>query len=367
MQACPYTRGQVTRAGEALRADPPDEVAVERAMPVISAWRSAHAYPLNTFQATLRKRLQAIGLTTGEAPVGQRLKRLASIETKLRRFPGMELARMQDIAGLRAVVPGIGKLRLLRALYDESPRFTHELRTQHDYVASPKDDGYRSMHLVYRYQNPRAPDYNGLHVELQLRTQLQHAWATAVETVDTFTGQAIKAGRPTQRWGHFFQLASAAFAHSEKQPPSTLFQRESIQEIRQQLCDVEMELQVVDKMRGFSVAAHNIHRRGKSADYHLVVLDFSTYRLTTRSYSTEELERAVADYAEAEMRTMNGEPIDAVLVAGGGVQQLRRTYPNYFLDASMFVKQIELICRKLRRPSAPSLGRGRPPPPRKRL
>jgi len=270
----------------------------------------------------------------------------------------MDLARMQDIAGLRAVVPTITKLRALRALYDESPKFTHELRTQHDYVLQPKDDGYRSIHLVYRYNNARVPAYNGLHVELQLRTQLQHAWATAVETVDTFTDQAIKAGRPAQLWGEFFQLASAVFALVEKQPLSALHAHRTEEDIRQRLCDIEQQLNIVDRMKGFSVAANHIHGRG-SAEYHLVILNFELRRLTIQPYAADELQKATEDYALAELRTLNGEPIDAVLVAGGGVQQLRRAYPNYFADASMFVQLIERVCRKARRAPPPApLGRG---------
>ncbi len=47
---------------------------------------------------------------------------------------------------------------------------------------------------------------------------MQHAWATAVETVDVFENLAIKAGRPTPLWREFFLLASAAFSALEKSP-----------------------------------------------------------------------------------------------------------------------------------------------------
>lgn len=160
-----YSRRQVKLAGESLRAVPIVSEDVYRALPIISNWRAAHAYPLNTFQATLRKKLNALGLHGQEVVVGQRLKRLPSIAAKLDRFHTMALDRMQDIAGLRAVLPGVKKLQLLAHSYYDASRFTHELRQVHDYVAAPKPDGYRSIHLVYRYNNPRAPAYEGLHVE----------------------------------------------------------------------------------------------------------------------------------------------------------------------------------------------------------
>ncbi|MBN5012514.1 RelA/SpoT domain-containing protein [Stenotrophomonas maltophilia] len=340
-----FTKGQVDRAGNALRQDPLDPAAVAAAMPIITNWRSAHAYPLNTFQATLRKKLKALGLDAKSAPVGQRLKRLPSIAGKLRRFDSMALSRMQDIAGLRAVVPTPAALRSIRRAYVDNTNFPHQLRSQHDYVQDPKDDGYRSIHLIYRYQNTKAPAYDGLHVELQLRTHLQHAWATAVETVDTFANQAIKAGRPTPQWAEFFLLASAAFAAIEGTPMPLALRGVPFAEIVDRLREVEAALKVILKLRGFSVAAGKIQRIGRSlSTYHLVVLDTERFDLHIESFAASELANATAAYADVEVRTASGEPLDAVLVAGGSVEQLRRTYPNYFLDASVFVKRIAALC-----------------------
>jgi len=327
------------------------------ALPIVSNWRAAHAYPLNTFQATLRKKLNALDLRGNEVVVGQRLKRLPSISGKLRRFDTMALDRMQDIAGLRAVVPTMSKLRQLRTSYETGSRFTHELRSVHDYVATPKVDGYRSIHLVYRYDNPKAPSYEGLHVELQLRTQIQHAWATAVETVDTFANQAIKAGRAEPKWAEFFSLASAAFALGEKTPTPVRYAGLSQDDIHEALHEAERHLRVLVRLRGFSVAADKIHARGRSnSSYHLVVLNTRDRTLNIKSFSTEELEEATEAYTDAEARAADGEPLDAVLVAGGGVTQLRKTYPNYFLDASVFLDRLERICGKYRTPT-PKKGR----------
>lgn len=348
-----YSRKQVERAGNALREEPVIAANVRAAMPIITNWRAAHAYPLNTFQATLRMKLKALALDAKSAPVGQRLKRLPSIASKLRRFDGMALSRMQDIAGLRAVVPTPAALAAITCSYTESTRFPHELRTVHDYVADPKEDGYRSVHLVYRYQNPRAPEYNGLHVELQLRTRLQHAWATAVETVDIFANSAIKAGRPTPMWREFFLLASAAFATSEGTPLPAALRGESQDGIVRRLAHVEAELNVLVKLRGFSVAADKIQQSGRSSSaYHLVILNTERFILTIKSFPEREIDKATAAYAEAEARTAAGEPIDAVLVAGGGVEQLRKTYPNYFLDATVFVKRVSSLCKRPIGPSA---------------
>ncbi|MBL9198148.1 RelA/SpoT domain-containing protein [Xanthomonas fragariae] len=187
-----YTKGQVRLAGDALREKHLQPDAFAEALSVITNWRAAHAYPLNTFQSTLRKKLAGLGMPVPKSVVGQRLKRLPSIASKLQRFDTMSLDRMQDIAGLRAVVSSNRRLKALRDAYEHGSKFSHELRNIHDYVATPKEDGYRSVHIVYRYENTKVPQYNGLHVEMQFRTQVQHAWATAVETVDTFLTRQSK-------------------------------------------------------------------------------------------------------------------------------------------------------------------------------
>lgn len=338
-----YSRGRVDRAGEALRREPSDADELALEMPVITNWRAAHAYPLNTFQATLRDKLNSLGSSSRGALVGQRLKRLPSIEQKLRRFPQMQLARMQDIAGLRAVVPSIIALRKLQSSYLNA-RFLHELRGQHDYLDGPKDDGYRSIHLIYRYRKKGVSPYDGLHVELQLRTRLQHSWATAVETVDMFANQAIKQGNASPEWSQFFKIASAAFALRERCNVPAEFAHLSENEVRAHLIAAEKRIGGLVRLRGFAVAANHIHRQGASnAAYHLVILNMEKRSLTIKPFPRDRLDEATIQYADAEKLAAEGAPLDPVLVAGGNVQNLRKAYPNYFLDATSFVENIAEI------------------------
>ncbi|MBD9481164.1 RelA/SpoT domain-containing protein [Pseudoxanthomonas sp. PXM02] len=335
-----YAKPDVRRAGECLiaRKATPEERA--HATSVMTNWRASHGYVLNTFQSTLRNKLRYLDKT---AIVGQRLKRAPSIVAKLSRFNTMKLHQMQDIAGLRAIVETNAKLKRLHDNYRDS-RFIHELIKTHDYVSNPKPDGYRSIHLVYRYQNPKAPVYDGLFVELQLRTRLQHAWATAVETVDAFLGQKIKAGEPSQDWAEFFLLASAAFAHSEKMPLPEKFRNIAPKTLLSLLRKSEKKLDVLLKLRGFSVAADKIFRDGlASASYHLITLNSAARTLTISSFPLADQDLANKAYAELEERAFNGEPLDPVLVTGGRVDGLRKAYPNYFLDTQSFVKILERI------------------------
>lgn len=346
-----YTRGQVNKAGDIIRAawavteEPATATGVNPddffwAYEVLGNWRACHNYPINTFQATLRSRLKGIDR---KATVAQRLKRLPSIIGKLVRFPHMELSRMQDIGGLRAILESVPKVRKLEQLYLES-NFRHQLVTPHkDYIQHPKPDGYRGIHLVYKYRNELEPAYDGLQLELQLRTRLQHAWATAVETMGTFLGQALKSGQGEAQWRAFFEVSGAAIALLEKCPPVPGYESLSEAETFRRVAEAEAKLRVLEKLRGFSVAADSIQKGKGQGAYHLVVLDSANKSVTLTPYPTARLDEANAAYSRVEKRTQAGEPIEAVLVAAGPVEALKKAYPNYFLDTHQFIRQIERV------------------------
>lgn len=339
-----FSRKQVNRAGHIL-VDPGAFSAAEqaRAADVLANWRACHGYPINTFQATLRAKLRN---GYGASIVAQRLKRAPSIIVKLQRFAGMQLARMQDIGGLRAILASVKKVRELEQSYRDST-FEHVLMNSKNYIDEPKDDGYRGVHLIYRYMNKRAPAYNGLSLELQLRTQRQHAWATAVETMGTFLGQALKAGQGDEEWRAFFAKASAALAILERTAPVPGFENRGRDEIFVDVASTEARLRVLQRLEGFAIAADQITTERGQGAYHLIVLDSTRRTVSIRPYAVASLEQASVDYAAMEQRTRAGEPIEAVLVSAGPIEALRKAYPNYFLDTRAFVEQMHFVIREV--------------------
>jgi hypothetical protein len=337
-----FTKGEVNKAGQVLVGSGSSED-LAWAYRVLGNWRACHGYPINTFQATLRGKLGRLGIN--DALVAQRLKRTPSIITKLKRFDKMQLARMQDIGGLRAVVATIADVRRLQEEYKKGAGpFRHELISEKDYIKEPKTDGYRSVHLVFRYKSKRAPAYDGLSIELQIRTKLQHAWATAVETMSTFLGKALKADQGDREWQHFFAITASAFAYLESSPLVPGYQHLYPAETSNLVMVSERGLGVLAKLKAFSHAVHDITRAGKGT-YHLITLDSAKKTVTICPYSRTNLSEAVKDYAQIEARALGGEPIEAVLVSAGPVSQLRRAYPNYFLDTNEFVTRVEGIIK----------------------
>jgi len=107
----------------------------------------------------------------------------------------------------------------------------------------------------------------GLLLELQLRTRLQHTWATAVETMGTFRGEALKSRQGSKEWLEFFALISSAFAHVEKTPLLPQYASLTAKETFREVARTENNLQVLEHIRGIAVAANAIHTQGAGGFY----------------------------------------------------------------------------------------------------
>ena len=297
-----YSRTQVNKAGQLLAADAdksgmadPDEW--NQALAIINNWRSSHGYPLYVMTKTLQNRARQID---ENALVAQRLKRLDSIALKLRRFDRMQLARMQDIGGCRAILSNVDQVAQLAKVYvggiKKNPRSRIELVGYHDYINEPKSDGYRSYHLIFKYRSDskQSQKYNGLRIEIQLRSQLQHAWATAVETVSTFTGQALKANVGRESWKRFFVLMGMAIERQER--PSLINDTQLAgAELKEELLALCESLQVRNMLMGYRVALQITRidefeepfQKGQS----LLILDTDKKHVEVRTFARKMIAR----------------------------------------------------------------------------
>jgi ppGpp synthetase/RelA/SpoT-type nucleotidyltranferase len=115
-----------------------------------------------------------------------RQKNTGTILEKLRREPRMELARLQDIVGVRAVVQGgrreqADAVQALReAFHDCNPRVSDRLAGEHA--------GYRAIHVVVKQGH--------FSCEIQVRTPYQNQWAQLFEGLGDRWGREIRYGQP---------------------------------------------------------------------------------------------------------------------------------------------------------------------------
>jgi len=338
-----FSKKQINRAGEILRdinGSSIDELMW--ALEALNNLREMYVHPLNAFQTTLRRKMKA---TDDEGVASQRLKRIPSIISKLNRSPGMQLARMQDLGGLRAVVKTISDVRELEKSYVSNSlnRFRHTLKSQKDYIDQPKESGYRGIHLVYQYQGSSNPHHNGLLLEIQIRTKLQHAWATAVETMGTFVGQSIKSSEADAEWNDYFSLVGSAFALMEGCSPVKKYAHMSKLQTYQMVVTQTEKLQVLDKLLAFRFAISDISNNKNSGSYHLIVLDTMAGTVDINSFGLRRINEATAEYIEWETKAEENPYMQVVLVSTESIGNLKAAYPSYFLDAGEFVKYIKEI------------------------
>ena len=335
-----HSRGAVNSAGDSLAALLDNTS--EHDLAVINNWRAAHSYPLQVLKMALLTRAKRID---ARALVAQRLKRLSSIALKLRRNPGMQLARMHDIGGCRGVVRSVGELDRLVFLYRKTmaknPTGRPECARLYDYVSDPKPDGYRSIHLVFKYQTKarRLAIYNDLRIEVQLRTRLQHAWATAVETVSTFTGQALKSNIGSDDWKRFFALVGSAIARRERRPlvPGTPTEKTAL---TAELKKLTRDLKIFSVLRGWSATVSMV-RPSKDDHIFLLVLNMTAWRIDITGFHRRDLAAASEAYLGAEKANVDNPEIQVVLVSVESIQSLRSAYPNYYLDTRQFINVVK--------------------------
>ncbi|MDO8420720.1 MAG: RelA/SpoT domain-containing protein [Parvibaculum sp.] len=342
-----FSKSQVSKAGRTLlrQHDGVDDFdAYSHALAVINNWRTSHSYPLNTFKVTLRRYAEGVD---PDRLVAQRIKRLSSIEAKLQRFPGMALGRMQDIGGCRAIVQTTDQAYSLWQAYKDSG-IKHKLDSVDDYIARPKESGYRGIHLIYKYNSDKkVPSiYNGLNIEIQIRTKLQHAWATAVETVGTFLQQALKSSQGADDWLRFFALMSSVIAIREKSeslvPNVPGNKKVLIAELRK----LANKLRVKNSLGMYHQALRvSTEDTLKGHHYYLLRLEPSKQSMTVTAYRRRELDEASADYLKAEREIRDTPGAEAVLVSVDSMSALRRAYPNYFLDTEIFLNELARALR----------------------
>ncbi|MDP1677288.1 MAG: RelA/SpoT domain-containing protein [Bacteroidota bacterium] len=340
-----YSKNEINKAGIILKDKinhGPDEI--RRAEDILTYWRTIHDAPINTFQANIRLKLIQL---EKDGFVAQRLKRSPSIITKLLRNKNMKLSTMQDIAGLRIVLKNLNDVFTIKQSLLES-KIKHEFIYEDDYINYPKKSGYRSVHLIYKYVNPKIEESNGLKIEIQIRTKLQHTWATAVETMGTFIDYSLKSSEGPEKILEFFALTGSAFAHLENCEPIPQYKILTKNETFTQVISQFISLGIGEKLRGFTVAAEHVSKKEAiNSKYHLIILNLEKNVVNLIPFSKTNLAAANQAYTEVERQITSGAKLQAVLVSIDSIKSLKKAYPNYFLDTREFIDKIDLIKNRL--------------------
>lgn len=114
--------------------------------------------------------------------VTYRIKRIDSIIRKLERLPDRKLSKMGDIGGCRCILKNNSQVYKLR---DEISK-VFNIRKENDYIKNSQKSGYKSLHLYLDVPGETKQ------IELQIRNQNDHNWATLVEISDVIFDAGLK-------------------------------------------------------------------------------------------------------------------------------------------------------------------------------
>lgn len=328
-----YTRNQINKFGDSLISEDPF---TRSGIDEVEKWRNTHLPVLQD----LSDQMNAL-LSKEDIPFdisSQRIKRMTSIVEKLRnnREKQMKLGGLQDIGGARYVFGDMEQLKRFDKILASFVPDRFEMKKRYDYIETPKDSGYRSIHYVYKYLSENET-YNGLQIELQIRTHLQHCWAMAVETASLISRTSLKADiKDDSEWRCFFKLVSAIFARKEGQPVSALFTDYD----NKRYCD-EFEMYCSDKRLFDQIKALRVtvnHNTLDSSDkYCVLVINFEKGMVNIKY--VENAEKASGLFSDIERKITENEA--ALMVSMQKMEELRQAYPSYFLDTEDFIKSLE--------------------------
>ena len=323
-----YSKNRVTNAGKKIaKGNDSNEDWL-----VMENWRNSHSYIINTFRTTLGRNIPAT--KKKKIILAQRLKRLSTIVDKLTTGRAKDLATMNDLAGCRLIFGSIKDLNLYRKkLHKASFKHRRINGDRYNYISEPKSTGYRGIHDVYSYDvnSQGGKIYNGLLIEIQYRTNVQHAWATAVEISDLINKTRVKFDKGAEpKRERFFVLASEYLARKYEDSKGFLPDIAD-NDLIKELNKLENQIHIVRSLK----AVHKEQAKVPSSKN--IVLHFKEERLEAKGFNSS---RKAIDYRNLIETQYPAD--DVVYVRGEKSNQISNAFRNYFRNSEEFVRLIEI-------------------------
>lgn len=218
-----------------------------------------------------------------------------------------------------------------------------------NYIEQPKESGYRSIHFVYRRVSSNN-DYNGLRVELQIRTKLQHFWAMAVETAGLVTKTPLKSSQGADEWLEFFKIVSSLFAIKEERNILSVHSTKgySTRDLMKLLYTLDKKYNLCDTLKALRVTNNVALKENYTNQYYILNINFNSKRVNVTPYNDEIT--AMTNYSRLERVSQDAKNA-VVLVSVPRIKELQEAYPSYFLDTSDFLRIMDRIisnCEKMK-------------------
>ena len=231
-----------------------------------------------------------------------------------------------------------------------------------NYILEPKEDGYRCLHMVGKFDNEFKEERK---IEFQIRTKLQHSWATTLEIVDIFTGQNLKSNDGLYDYKKFFKDVSDQFQIIENlegflENDKARLTREYLTKIIQNQMLVKQCVDIknfVDRgigtitlekeLKAYCESLNDLNKVLGAKSYKdgfvLIRLNVQTGKIEDEFFKSAEQTLASQRYSQYEKLLSKDEKWIVALLSTNAIGGLKEAYPNYFADSEIFLSYIGLI------------------------
>lgn len=324
----------VDRAGRALSKD--DETDVDKYIQYVEAfdeYRKEHLAPLSETTIELQSWMNSFGK---KYFIAQRLKRKPQILRKLQRFSA-RLSQLQDIGGARIIVDNNNDVDQLVSYLEEkiSKQDNIRLLRMTDYRGDGREDsGYRAFHIMM--------ERDGMKLELQLRSKIQHYWAETIERTSVVYGHHLKELEGDQTVINYFKCLSDLFYEIEagRKPNPAL--KTKVEKLRIESENIIQDSDVKNVFKSYvnEGMVKDLEEKEKrlgnpGLNNWIFVFNWRVGAFVTWDLVTNDPNGAIKKYVEYENNYTSDQGYEVVLVGSSEVSTVRRTHSHYFgLDHS---------------------------------
>jgi ppGpp synthetase/RelA/SpoT-type nucleotidyltranferase len=322
------SKTRIDRAGAALARDQyrSDDEYIELE-DLFDEYRKAHLQPLSETTLEIQGWLGDYGQPYY---IAQRLKRKPQIVRKLKRL-SVRLSQLQDIGGSRIIVPKNEDVdRLLKFLQDRVKAKGHfSIERVTDYRDRGRDrTGYRSVHLILTR--------DGVPIELQIRSRVQHYWAESIERTSVIYGYHLKEEEGDPDVLRYFRCLSDAFYDLEagrEPPPALKIDIDALRLKCETIIEQSPKANVFDSFVNEGIIKTLTEKEakgGRGLNNWIIVFDWNSGSFVSWDIVGRSPAEAIDAYVRNEKTFPSESGFEVVLIGSSEVATVRQTHSHYF-------------------------------------
>ena len=322
------SKAQIDKSGLALaKSKFKDEVQFIEFEEIFDNYRKAHLKPLSETTLEIQRMLSNFG---ANYYIAQRLKRKPQIIRKLNRL-SVRLTQLQDIGGCRIIVQKNHDVdQIFSFLSNESKKNSgFKIEKITDYRVKGRDDtGYRSLHVII--------NRDGLNMELQIRSRIQHYWSESIERTSVIYGYHLKEKEGAHEVIDYFKHLSDVFYEIEsgREPSSPQkIQIDALRKSCEQIIAGSDKNKIFDSYVNESVIktlTEKETRNPSGLNNWILIFNWNEGAFVSWDIVSQNPDEAVAAYVHYENQYPADAGFEVVLIGSSEIATVRQTHSHYF-------------------------------------